>query len=153
VSLQYKDPGDVSKYGIRHFQATEAENYDNVAGLVSQLDMVIAVPTAVVHLAGALGVPTLCLVPKHINWRFQRDPWVWNKSVNLIRMEGDYIQTLVEALRDRLPGVYRGGSETATSLHSGTVINYPASKQADKHNAADSAAVTHKTARVNRLHF
>ena len=153
ISLQYKDPGDLSKYGIRHFQATESDNYDNVAGLVSQLDLVIAVPTAVVHLAGGLGIPTICLVPKYINWRFQRDPWVWNKSVNLIRMEGDYIQTLMEAMRDRLPGFYRGGQETASSIHSGTVINYPALKQAYLHNAADTPAVTHKTPRINRLHF
>ena len=37
---------------------------------IAKCDMVITVDTSVVHLAGSLGVPTLCLAPTVADWRF-----------------------------------------------------------------------------------
>ena len=151
ISLQYKDSESIKN--VRHFKAIQTDDYDDTAALVANLDLVIGIPTTVIHLAGALGIPTLCLVPKYINWRFQREPWVWNKSVKLLRMEDNYIDTLVEEIRERLPGIYRGGSQATPGLHSAAIIDYPKSVKAHPDNPPSNPTITHKTARLNRLHF
>jgi tetratricopeptide (TPR) repeat protein len=97
ISLQYnpkaykevdafmKDHGAV----IHHWPSTLAD-YDETAGLVANLDLIISVPQSVVHLAGAMGVPTLQLCPKHALWQMgpygENMPWygcvenIWQKE-------------------------------------------------------------------------
>jgi len=114
VNLEYVDQRLElleSKYGDRvhtYPWATMTDDYDDTAALVSQLDLVISVPTTVVHLAGALGVPTLCMVPEWYNWRFAPMPDVdgeerllWSKSVRLIRQKskGEWVPTINKVAR------------------------------------------------------
>lgn len=47
-----------------------ADVYDT-GEVVSQLDLVVSVDTAVVHVAGSLGVPTIALLPTKLDWRYQ----------------------------------------------------------------------------------
>lgn len=69
VSLQYgpceaEIEALVRSHDIRMHQWREAiDDYDETAALVCALDLVISVPTAVVHLAGALGRPVWILAP------------------------------------------------------------------------------------------
>lgn len=86
ISLQYdEDAAEViaeftKKHGIvlHHWQGV-VDDYDETAGLVSQLNMVISVPQSVVHLAGALGTPTIQLTPKRALWQMgvygENMPW------------------------------------------------------------------------------
>jgi tetratricopeptide (TPR) repeat protein len=75
ISLEYKDrSADIEaikrrrKIEIHDFPwATRTDDYDDTAAMVAELDLVITVPTAVVHLAGALGVPTLCMTHSRPN--------------------------------------------------------------------------------------
>jgi hypothetical protein len=86
VSLQYHADagGEVAEanrdlgFGISHW--TEAlDDYDETAALVSALDVVVTVCTAVVHLSGALARPVRVLVPASPEWRYgvrgDRMPW------------------------------------------------------------------------------
>lgn len=63
------------------------DDIDQTAALVSQLDLIISVCTAVVHLAGALDVPTWVMTPATPEWRYlgtgERMPWY--PSVHLVR--------------------------------------------------------------------
>lgn len=72
ISLQYKDPTEEIKASglpIRHYKrACETDDYDDTAAMVAELDMVIGVHTTAHHLAGALGVPGLILVPARTIW-------------------------------------------------------------------------------------
>ena len=109
VSLQYKNaPDDIQlleeKYGIKihHWKrAAEAHDYDETAALVAELDLVVSVTTAVIHLSGALGVPCLVLVPKHPRWFYglEGEEVPWYKSVKLIRQKkaGDWLDPINEA--------------------------------------------------------
>jgi tetratricopeptide (TPR) repeat protein len=45
-------------------------DYDETAALVSELDLVVTVCTAIVHLSGALGTPVWILSPRVPSWRY-----------------------------------------------------------------------------------
>ena len=62
--------------------------------LLDQLDLLIAVDTSVVHLAGALGRPVWALVPHFADWRWleARDDSPWYPTLRLFRQDtpGDW---------------------------------------------------------------
>lgn len=62
-------------------------DFAETAALLPQLDLIVAVDTAVVHLAGALGIPTFVLVPYTPDWRWLRgrDDTPWYPTLRLFR--------------------------------------------------------------------
>jgi len=100
VSLEYKDPSsEIEAFEERHgikihhwARASEAKDYDEVAALVAELDLVISVQTAVVHLSGALGKECWVLVPSKPHWRYGMtgDSMPWYESVKLYRQKNDW---------------------------------------------------------------
>jgi hypothetical protein len=90
ISLQYKDPtAEIKGLPIRHFpRAAESSDYDDTAGLVGALDMVIGVHTSAQHLAGALGVPGVILVPHQTLWLYE-NKFPWYASAKLFRQMPD----------------------------------------------------------------
>ena len=85
ISLQYTDVRTEltqldHRHGLHITHWQEAiDDYDQTAALVSALDLVISVQTAVIHLSGALGQRTWVMVPACPEWRYQikgtRMPW------------------------------------------------------------------------------
>ncbi len=99
ISLQYTPCEDElndfeKKHGIKihHWpEACYSSNYDDTAGLVANLDLVITVCTSVVHLAGSMGVPAWVLTPSRPAWRYRLDldGMPWYNSVVLYRQSKD----------------------------------------------------------------
>lgn len=93
VSLQYTDCADEvaavnGRLGVRIHHWQEAiDSYDDTAALVAELDLVIAVRTAVIHLAGALGRRAWVLVPAGPGWRYLAagEALPWYPSVRMFR--------------------------------------------------------------------
>lgn len=94
VSLQYGDPrAEVAAVNesltrkIQVFAPEEIKDFDDLAGLVENLDVVVSVQTAVVHLCGALGKPCLALIPFQAEWRYGAagETMPWYGSVRLFR--------------------------------------------------------------------
>ncbi|MCW8915675.1 MAG: tetratricopeptide repeat protein [Magnetovibrio sp.] len=86
---------DVKSIGETVVELSERfSNYAETAGALSQMDLVISVDTSVVHLAGAMGVPTWVLLPKVPDWRWmlKREDSPWYSSVRLFRQSdaGDW---------------------------------------------------------------
>lgn len=79
-----------------HWLTERGLDYDLTAGLISQLDLVISVPTTGVQAAGGLGVETWCIVPKYTGWMFAQDTYPWADSVT------PYHQLPFKALEERL---------------------------------------------------
>lgn len=98
VCLQYRDASDeIAAFRAEHPEvelvqypyATLTADYDDTAALVASLDAVFAMQTSVVHLAGALGVPTLAGVAQSGQWRYGEfgDSMPWYRSVKLFRQD------------------------------------------------------------------
>lgn len=91
VSLQYKDPTEeIAATGlpVRHYKrACETDDYDDTAALVAELDLVIGVHTTAHHLAGALGIPGIILVPHKTIWIYclPDDLMPWYSSARLFK--------------------------------------------------------------------
>jgi tetratricopeptide (TPR) repeat protein len=89
VSLQYKDASkDIEGTPVVQYPyATLTKDYDDTAALVAACDLVIGIQTSVNHLAGALGVPVWCLVPKTSQWRYgeEGDSLPWYRSMRIYR--------------------------------------------------------------------
>ncbi len=110
VSLQYRDSSAEleqirQKHGIQIHdwpRATQTNNYDDTAALVASLDLVISVQTAVVHLAGGLGVPTWAMIPGKPLWRYglQGNTLDWCKSVKLYRQKKDWAGVVNQVAED-----------------------------------------------------
>ena len=80
-------------------------DFADTAAAIAQLDAVIAVDTAVAHLAGAMGKPLLLLLPFAADFRWLRErsdsPWYPTARLFRQRQFGDWTGA-VEALRQEL---------------------------------------------------
>lgn len=72
----------------------ELSDFGDTAALISELDLVITIDTAVAHLAGALGKPVWILLPHVADWRWllKRSDCPWYPSARLFRQDrpGDW---------------------------------------------------------------
>lgn len=84
--------------------AGDLRDFSETAGLIEALDHVIAVDTAVAHLAGALGKPVSLLLATHPDWRWMLDraDTPWYPTIRLFRqqMAGDW-DSVINKIRDR----------------------------------------------------
>ena len=71
----------------RATRSQEGQDFEELAALVSQLDAVVSVPTTATHMAGALGVPTFCMVNPRPNVHYGNhgDQMPYYGSVRLFR--------------------------------------------------------------------
>lgn len=112
VNLQYGDPrpeiaaiNATLSRPIRVFEPEAIADFEDLAALVQELDLIVSVQTAVVHLAGALGRPTLAMVPPVAEWRYGASgPHMpWYTSVELFRQPiGRSWGSVVEQVAARL---------------------------------------------------
>ncbi len=93
VSLQYTDCREELArlrldhgIGIEHWQEA-IDDYDETAALVTALDLVISVQTAVAHLTGALGVTGWVMLSAVPEWRYlaSGEELPWYPSLRLFR--------------------------------------------------------------------
>jgi tetratricopeptide (TPR) repeat protein len=97
VSLEYKEREPVD--GIHVYpHATLTDDYDDTAALVAECDLVITIQTAVAHLAGALGVPCLVLVPEICQWRYAPEKMLWyGDNFNVYKAPWDFGKVIADA--------------------------------------------------------
>jgi ADP-heptose:LPS heptosyltransferase len=66
------------------------ESFRETAALVSGLDLVITVDTAIAHLAGSLGIPVWIMLPQSRSdwrWLYGREDSPWYPSARLFRQD------------------------------------------------------------------
>lgn len=92
VSLQY-DPGDdiadANAPIYRDDSIDQMRSMEDFAAQIAALDYVVSTSNTTVHVAGALGVPALVLVPPgrglHWYWGFKGETTPWYPSLRLVR--------------------------------------------------------------------
>jgi tetratricopeptide (TPR) repeat protein/glycosyltransferase involved in cell wall biosynthesis len=84
------------------------QDFTHTAAIITQLDLVISIDTAVTHLAGALGKPVWLLLPFAPDWRWmlEREDSPWYPSLRIFRQTqaGDWtgvFDRVREALEER----------------------------------------------------
>jgi len=111
INLQYDDINNdlcklekMENITIHNFPEAITD-YDETAALVSALDLVISVQTAIIHLCGALGKPAWVMVPFSAEWRYQHtgSKMPWYPSVELFRQQspGNWEGVVVQ-IKDKL---------------------------------------------------
>ena len=80
----------------------------HTAALIENMDLVITVDTAVAHLAGAIGKPTLLLSRYNACWRWlagqEMTPWYPSMRVLLQERMGDW-DSVLQGVRTHLEGI------------------------------------------------
>ncbi|MBF0605235.1 MAG: glycosyltransferase family protein [Nitrospirae bacterium] len=105
-------PGDMETFVNRpnfYDASPHLTDFAQTAAVIAALDLVIAVDTAVLHLAGALARPTWALLPHIPDWRWllDRDDSPWYPTMRLFRQYqrddwADVITRVAEQLRSLL---------------------------------------------------
>ena len=113
VDLQYTDSGAelaalraATGVHVHSWQETRTD-YEQTAALVTALDLVISVCTAVIHLGGALGRPVWVMAPFSPEWRYgiAGDSIPWYPSLRVFRQPSygawdAVITSVADSLRD-----------------------------------------------------
>lgn len=115
ISLQ-QDPSvteqeSLHMQGIAEF-AEAFRNYDEMAALIANLDLVVAVDSAVAHLAGALGKPCVLLLDEIADWRWGngKQDSMWYASMQISRKHPEqswqalFHGSVLETVRHMLAG-------------------------------------------------
>jgi len=97
----------VSPISIEQISEIFTDNLDDMAAMISALDLVIAPSGFQAHLAAALGVPTWVVLPEQCDWRWHLSGSYspWYPAVKLFRQESgeayhEMIDRLLELLED-----------------------------------------------------
>ena len=96
------DPAEVKRlHGpVLDLSGAIADVEESIA-VLGEIDLLVSVDTAMAHLAGALGKPTLLLLPMAADWRWQKDRGdsPWYPAHRLIRQTraGDWVDPLLRA--------------------------------------------------------
>ena len=82
----------------------EIRDFADTAAILTHLDLVIAVDTSIVHLAGAMGKPVWTLLPFSPDWRWmiERGDSPWYPTMRLFRQPrvGDWASVVAEVARE-----------------------------------------------------
>ncbi len=96
------------KQTLKQHDVTDLEqelvSYCHTGALAQQMDLVISVCTSVVHLSGALNVPSMVLLSPHADWRWLTDEaqstWYPNTSILRQRVSGDWAELIERAKQE-----------------------------------------------------
>lgn len=90
----------------------ELTTFEDTANVLKAIDLLISVDTSVVHLAGALDVPTWVLLPYNTDWRWKLTgtETEWYKSLKLFRQKtlGNWAEVFQEMKKELLDLVKLG---------------------------------------------
>ena len=112
VDLQYGDTSHerqsfYEKYGVKILKIEEVDNFDDIEGLASLIDLcdcVLSVSNTTVHIAGAIGKPTYLMLPKGKGklwyWSKQGTQSIWYKSIQIFEQNkiGEWNEVICNAL-------------------------------------------------------
>jgi tetratricopeptide (TPR) repeat protein len=107
VSLEYRE-GEKHPLVHEYKFATRSPDYDDTAALVASLDLVVSVPTSVVHVAGAVGTPVVAMHGPMDCWKYHSN--IPFHDAHHIQWQGNW-KTTVDAAAIKVKECLRSSSE------------------------------------------
>jgi tetratricopeptide (TPR) repeat protein len=108
--------------------SSHINDFSDTAAIIHHLDLVVSIDTSVVHLAGAMGKPTINLLPYICDWRWQqnRDDSPWYPTMRLYRQvdKGDW-SAVVDRLASTLGQLAMVFKETGNITFSPKALEKP----------------------------
>jgi tetratricopeptide (TPR) repeat protein len=102
----------IGKTAVRDPAIDPQTNLRGFAAQIAAVDLVISIDEVPAHLAGALGVPTLCLLPNVADWRWfgaERHDSPWYPTMRLYRQPADGAwQPVMTAIAEELDVLLAG---------------------------------------------
>ena len=90
----------LGKHNITNLEQ-ELVSYSHTGALIQQMDLVISVCTSVVHLSGALNIPSIVLLSPHADWRWlvdeKQSTWYPNTKILRQKKSGDWAEIVKQA--------------------------------------------------------
>ncbi|MEA2778876.1 MAG: hypothetical protein QOK29_420 [Rhodospirillaceae bacterium] len=113
------DLGRLTNFGSGLDLSGELVDFAETAAVVANLDLVVAVDTAVAHLAGAMGKPVWLMLPRAPDWRWmlEREDSPWYPTARLFRQPqaGDW-DSVIARIAEDLRAVAGGDKEKLLPL-------------------------------------
>ena len=137
ISLEYRKHDEA----CLHQFDLDPDDYDDTAALVAELDLVISVTTAIVHLAGAVGVPCYCMVPDRPRWFYgvSGDSLPWYKSLKMFRKRSGQ-WPIKEVAHEANTNIHRLRQERDRGLPRAESLNSQSGECASDDNRAEQGA-------------
>jgi tetratricopeptide (TPR) repeat protein len=83
---------------------SEMKDFADSAAVMANMDLIVTIDSAAAHLAGALGMPTLCMLKFAADWRWMRgrSDSIWYPSMRLFRQTspGDWGGVVAQIVRE-----------------------------------------------------
>lgn len=107
--IKKEDEPFLKKYSQINFIGKDIDNFDDLASVIQNMDLVISTDTSIPHLAGALGKKVFILLGLITDWRWMLDskisPWynsatLYRKKINPKNKTADWTQAFEEILRE-----------------------------------------------------
>jgi len=103
LPISNEDKKVLEKHNVNDLEQ-ELVSYSHTGALIQQMDMIVSVCTSVVHLSGALNVPSIVLLSPYADWRwlFDKDQSTWYPSTKLLRQKrsGDWNELMERVTKE-----------------------------------------------------
>jgi hypothetical protein len=89
--IKIEDEIFLKKYPQINFIGKDIDNFDDLASVIENMDLVISVDTSISHLAAAIGKKVFILLSRISDWRWMLDSGTspWYNSVTLLRKKSN----------------------------------------------------------------
>lgn len=94
----------LEKYNLElpNYREINFNDFDELASIMQQMDLIISVDTAVIHLAGALNIPAVLLLPEFTDWRWElaNDTTPYYDSIKILRKKNNWDDLISNELQN-----------------------------------------------------
>ena len=92
---------------IRHFDIDKDAPFVDTISIMKNIDLLITIDTAIVHLAGVMGIKTWLLLGYGSDWRWStKDTTFWYNSVEIIRMkENVELKNIMGVVKEKIDNI------------------------------------------------
>ena len=100
---------------LPNYRELNFNDFDELASIMQKMDLIISVDTAVIHLAGALNLPAILLLPEFTDWRWEldKDKTPFYPSIKIFRKNTSWQNLLCNDVQFYLTSLFENKIQNA----------------------------------------